>query len=303
MTINRLSLPGEKSFPGNNNASENTGVSGKTEKPSGQPGAAVSGFHVLQDGQLVEVPAGEVIEERECCIYVNGEELVTMAATPVQLEALGLGFLANEGLISGLEEVQDIRVRGGGTCVDIWLDHAIEPPRRKILTSGCTGGVTFNDLAARLEPLKNGRMSIKMEDLRQAMRMLYDAGELYRVTRGVHTSILWRDGQALVTAEDVGRHNTLDKLRGACLQSGLDPAGSLLLSTGRISSEMLSKAVRMGTPIVVSRTSATSLSVELARRWNVTLIGYFRGNVERSRAWQMVIYSHPKRIETKYDEG
>lgn len=285
MTINPLSLSGQK------------------ESFASHPGAAGPGFHVLQDGRLVEVPAGEVIQERECCIYVNGEELVTMAATPVQLEALGLGFLANEGLISSLAEVQEISIKGGGTCVDIWLDHAIQQPRRKILTSGCTGGVTFNDLAARLEPLQADGVVMEMEELRQAMRKLYEAGELYRITRGVHTSILWRDGQVLVSAEDVGRHNTLDKLRGACLLSGLDSSGSLLLSTGRISSEMLNKAVRMGTPVVISRTSATSLSVELARRWNVTLIGYFRGNVDSSRTWQMVVYSHPERIGTEQHEG
>lgn len=245
----------------------------------------------------MEVPGGEVIEERECCLYVNGEELVTMAATPVQLEALGLGFLTNEGLLTSLDEVQEISIKGGGTCVDIWLDHAIEQPRRKILTSGCTGGVTFNELAARLEPLPDGGPVVGLAEVRQAMRALYDAGELYRVTRGVHTSILWRDGQVLAAAEDVGRHNTLDKLAGLCLLSGQDPRGSLLLSTGRISSEMLSKAVRMQAPVVVSRTSATSLSVQLARRWNVTLVGYFRGNIESSKAYQMLVYSRPERLD------
>jgi FdhD protein len=219
-----------------------------------------------------------------------------MAATPVQLEALGLGFLANEGLLSNMAEVEDVRIKGGGTCVDIWLDHSIQQPRRRILTSGCTGGVTFNDLAARLDPLEDGHLEVGLDEMRQAVRALYDAGDLYRVTRGVHTSILWRDGQVLAAAEDVGRHNTLDKLRGLCLQAGLDPAGSLLLSTGRISSEMLAKAVRMGAPVVISRTSATSLSVELARRWKVTLIGYFRGNVDHGRAVQMLVYSHPTRL-------
>jgi FdhD protein len=258
-------------------------------------GADATGFHVLQGNTLRNILSGEVIEERECCIHVNGKELVTLAATPVMLESLALGFLANEGLLGNMDEVIDVSIRGNGSCVDVWLNHEIKVPKRKVLTSGCTGGVTFGELAARLEPLQI-QISASAVELRQAVRQLYDLGNLYRVTRGVHTSILWRDGEVLAAAEDVGRHNTLDKLRGWCMQQGLDTRGSILVSTGRISSEMLTKAVRMSCPIVVSRTSATSMSVHLAREWNVTLIGYFRGNQNNSQAWQMIVYSHPENL-------
>jgi FdhD protein len=90
-------------------------------------------------------------------------------------------------------------------------------------------------------------------------------------------------------AEDIGRHNTLDRLRGECLRSGLDPHGLILLATGRISSEMIQKAVRMGCPVVASRTSPTSLSVGLAREWNITLCGYVRRN-------RMNVYAHSERL-------
>lgn len=258
-------------------------------------GAAASGYYQYEDHAWRLFPDGEVIEEKECCIYVNGEELLTMAATPVQLDALALGFLMNEGIITQPSEVAELAIKGNGSCVDIWLNHPVVLPTRKILTSGCTGGVTFNELAAQLEPVES-TVTTSLDELQEALRALYAAGNLYAITRGVHTSILWRGGQVLASAEDVGRHNTLDKLRGICLQQGVDPGGSLLLSTGRISSEMLNKAVRMGCPIVVSRTSATSMSVELARRWNVTLVGYFRGNVQNNRLGQTRFYSHPERI-------
>ncbi len=140
---------------------------------------------------------------------------------------------------------------------------------------------------------------MQVDELRKAARALYDSAGLYAVTRGVHTSILWREGQVLAAAEDVGRHNTLDKLRGTCMQQHVATRGSILVSTGRISSEMITKAARMECPVVVSRTSATSLSVRLARKWNVTLIGYIRGNATGSRAWQMIVYSHPERLEMK----
>lgn len=264
-------------------------------RPRISSGAVTTGYRVLAGDQWIDLPQGEVIEESECCIFVNGQELATFAATPVQLEALALGFLTNEGLISGLEDVRDLTLRGEGYCVDVWLDHTIELPKRKILTSGCTGGITFDQLALKLPPLPDSE-PVEAASLTAAMRVLYQNSHLYRLTRGVHTSILWRDGNLLAAAEDVGRHNTLDKLRGLCLQQNLATQGSILLSSGRISSEMLSKASRMGCPVVVSRTSATSLSVQLAREWNLTLVGYLRSNVSDPSSWKMIVYSHPERI-------
>lgn len=259
------------------------------------PGAVRTGFRVLEGKQWRDLPDGDVIEEVECCIYVNGQELVTLAATPVQLDALALGFLANEGLIEGMDEVREVVLRGKGYCLDVWLTHAIKMPERRVKTSGCTGGVTFDELARKQDPLDFG-MTANVEDLNAAARALYAGGELYRKTRGVHTSILWRNGAVLALAEDVGRHNTLDKLRGACMLAGIETRGSILISTGRISSEMLSKGVRMGCPVIVSRTSSTSLSVRLAREWNVTLVGYLRSNINGSQGWRMIVYSHPDQI-------
>jgi FdhD protein len=93
----------------------------------------------------------------------------------------------------------------------------------------------------------------------------------------------------VIVAEDIGRHNTLDRLRGECLRQGIDSRGMILLSTGRISTEMINKAVKMGCPVVASRTSPTSLTVGLARAWNITLCGYVRRN-------KMNVYAHPERL-------
>jgi FdhD protein len=92
-----------------------------------------------------------------------------------------------------------------------------------------------------------------------------------------------------LVAQDVGRHNTIDRLWGQALQQGLQTEGRILLASGRISSEMLNKAAKMGTPIIISRTSPTGLSVELGQAWNITVIGYARGNTFR-------IYSAPERV-------
>jgi FdhD protein len=122
------------------------------------------------------------------------------------------------------------------------------------------------------------------------MRQLNSAGQLYREVRGVHTSALTDGERLLLVAEDVGRHNTLDKLRGLALLQKLDTQDLILLSSGRISSEMLNKAARMGLPVIVSRTSPTSLSITMAQAWGITLVGYARHN-------RLYVYTGLERLE------
>lgn len=231
----------------------------------------------------------EIIHERLVSIFVNGRELATVMCTPCDQDALALGFLANEGIIGSLDDVRAVHICPSGACVDVWLSFAdFEPPRRVILTSGCGGGVTFDDLSGEFEPLVSERR-VTPGQLWALMARLHQSAELYSRARGVHTSGLSDGERLLLTAEDVGRHNTLDKLRGKALQAGLDTHDGIILTTGRVSSEMINKARRMGVPIVCSRTSPTSLSVGLAREWNITLIGYLRRN-------SMNVYAHPERV-------
>jgi FdhD protein len=240
------------------------------------------------DGEWHEVDA-EVIAEGFVTIFVNGRELATLMCTPRDPAQLALGFLANEGFIDTYAEVEIAHVCGSGGCVDVWLSHPVsDQPRRKIITSGCGGGLTFADLAAGQDPVVSN-LTISPERLASLISQMQDVDSLYARARGVHTSALSDGERLLVVAEDIGRHNTLDRLRGECLRTGLDPRGLILLATGRISSEMIQKAVRMGCPIVASRTSPTSLSVGLARQWNITLCGYVRRN-------HMNVYSHPERL-------
>lgn len=236
-----------------------------------------------------QIVDAEVIEEGFVTIFVNSRELATLMCTPRDPLQLALGFLANEEFISTYDEVRVAPVCKGGGCVDLWLSHPIwDEPRRKIITSGCGGGLTFADLAAYQEPIKDTH-KIDPNRLGELIAQLQSQSSLYARARGVHTSGLSDGEKLLYIAEDVGRHNTLDRLRGECLRQGVDPAGMILLATGRISSEMINKAAKMGCPIVASRTSPTSMSVDLAREWNITLCGYVRRN-------HMNVYAHPERL-------
>jgi FdhD protein len=219
---------------------------------------------------------GEVIEEGFVSIFVNGEELATVMCSPREQDRFAIGFLCNEGIIDSLADVRAVHICPSGACVDVWLTRSdYVRPNRLILTSGCGGGVTFDDLTRTQEPIQDDTR-LPVARLEGCIDELYKASQLHRVTGGVHTSALFHQTTLVSVAEDVGRHNTLDKVRGDCLLHGVETRGGLLVSTGRISSEMLNKAVRMGCPIVVSRTSPTSLSVSLAQAWNLTLVGYLR---------------------------
>jgi len=256
--------------------------------------AGVGPAHYLSyDGAAADRVSGAVAEERPVCIFVNGQELVTMLCTPTDLEDLAVGFLYSEGIIDDVDDIEVMTVSAGLTCVDLWLgDRDIEPPTRRIITSGCGGGVTFDDtetMLARHEPLGPG-VTIAPSQISALMRELLRSADLYNTARGIHTSAL-SDGESIgLVTQDVGRHNTIDRLVGRALREGIQTRGAILLTSGRISSDMIAKSARMGAPVAISRTSPTSLSVELAAAWNITMIGYARGSRFR-------VYSAPQRVD------
>ena len=219
----------------------------------------------------------ETIVEAPVSLTVNGKVWLSFMCTPVHLEAMAVGFLFNEGIVESMDEIVDVRLCEHGDNVDVWLDRAVEQPESWRRTSGCTGGVTAVDLLARPDVSFSGdRFEVQPEAIEHVVELLFEAQILYRATGGVHTSIL-SDGEKIVmAAEDIGRHNTLDKIAGLCLMQNAWSQKRILATTGRISSEMLQKAARMQAPILISRTSPSSLSIEMAERYGITLIGYAR---------------------------
>lgn len=259
------------------------------QKPNTPLRGVLPAKYITVDKTGHEVEDGEVVDETLSCFSVNGKELATFMCSPIGLEQLGIGFLYNENLIDGIDEVASLHI-SDHNCVDIWLTHDIAPPERTIITAGCGGGVTFDDLSGEHPPLNSTRTT-SAENLVELMKKLHLGAALYQRSRGIHTAILADENQVLLQVEDVGRHNCIDKLAGAALQAGIDTRDRLLLSSGRISSEMLNKARRMGIPIIASRTSPTSLSVALAEAWNITIVAYLRGS-------RMRVYTYPQRILT-----
>jgi FdhD protein len=236
------------------------------------------------------IVGADTIVETPVSLTVNGENWLTFMCTPTLLEELAIGFLYNEGILENLDEVSDVRVCEHGDNVDVWLNHKAQQPTSWRRTSGCTGGVTGVDLLANPDISFNGSQPrVPPETIMNLVEMLIEVQSLYRKTGGVHTSALSNGDKILVSAEDIGRHNTLDKIAGLCLMKNVWPLTRILITTGRISSEMLQKAARLNAPILISRTSPSSLSIEMAERYGITLVGY-------ARRHRFNVYSNLQRI-------
>lgn len=237
--------------------------------------------------------SGEVIEEITLTIYVNGVDFVSMMGTPLNQDWLAVGFLMNEGIISDLEEIKDLRITDDGCCIDVWLSTDVELPQKMVLTSGCGGGLTQEDPRPGIEPIPVGA-SLEPNLILEAFTHLQTKESLYAKSRGVHAAGLLdlESGQLLQVAEDLGRHNAIDKLHGACLMQEISMEDRALITTGRISSEMLRKGAFMRCPIIASRTSPTSAAVDLALAWKITLVGY-------ARHGKLRVYSNPERLGFK----
>ena len=245
----------------------------------------INRFH---HGESDQVDDG-VIVEQSVSLTVNGKLWLSFMCSPVDLRALAVGFLYNENVIKSMDEIEDLYVCEHRDNVDVWLNRSVEEPKNWRRTSGCTGGYTAAVLD-EVEPVPENGLVVSPKQILGLIRKLFESQDIYRKSGGVHSSALANPVGLLFQLEDVGRHNTLDKIAGKILMEGMDVSSKIILTTGRISSEMLQKAARMDTSILVSRTSPTSMSVELAERLGITLIGYARGH-------RFNVYAHPERVD------
>ncbi|MBM3152606.1 MAG: formate dehydrogenase accessory sulfurtransferase FdhD [Chloroflexi bacterium] len=248
-----------------------------------------------QDGRLETDQTGTIVES-PLALTVNGESWLTFMCTPTDLDALALGFLFNEGFIQGMDEVADIHLCEQGDNIDIWLTHAASQPAHWRRTSGCMGGFSTVEMFKTQETGTVGESSLKSDyrlnasEIPGLMSRLLDSQDLYRQSGGVHTSALSDGREMLAVSEDIGHHNTLDKVAGLCLLRDIWPERRILLTTGRVGSEMLQKSLRIGAAFVLSRTAPSSLAVEIAEVAGVTLVGYVRQG-------RFTIYAHPECVQ------
>jgi FdhD protein len=231
-------------------------------------------YFQVKGGRLEEVK-GEVVREQPLTVYVNGERFLTLLCSPFQLEALVVGYLWMEKVVEDPAEIVRLDISEVDGRADATLSHPVVLPTERILTSGCGGGMTFR-IDPRLFPRLRSTLRVTPRQLAARLKELFGRATHYQASRGIHGAALADRERLLVMAEDVGRHNAVDKVKGEALLKGIPTEDRILLSTGRVSSEMLLKAARMRVPVVASRTSPTEMAVGLAEQLGITVIGYLR---------------------------
>lgn len=246
-----------------------------------------------REGGLREEEA-PVVGELPVTIYLNGREIITFLASDDALEYLAAGFLKSEGIIERREDIGKIEVDGDRTRIEVQAtvsdSMAEKLLERRTVTSGCGKGTTFYHAldAMQMRPVPEGP-TVSAEDIRLLMKGLHRRSELYRAAGGVHSAALCTPGEIVIFRDDIGRHNAVDKIHGECFLEKIPVDDKLLLTTGRVSSEILIKAGKLGVPILVSRSSPTGLALDLAERVGITVVGLVR-------AGGLTVYTHGRRI-------
>jgi len=249
-----------------------------------------------KDGHPQEV-TDQVASEIGFSLKVNGKQVVTLLCTPAELDAMAIGFLLSEGILQERDSLLDVVVDDKNFMVTVTLknlpDNIDATFHKKTVTSGCGQGITYTD-AASLQNLPSNRSQIQVspEDIRGMLKEFRTISTLFLKTGGVHSAALSDRKKIILFSEDIGRHNAVDKLLGKAFLGEIPVDDKILLTSGRISGEIMTKVIRNRIPIIVSRTAPTCMSITYAEDHGVTLIGFARGD-------RMNIYTHPQRINFK----
>lgn len=255
----------------------------------------------MKEFNILKIEKGEgrkvkdyVAIERNITLYLNGEEFITLMCTPVMVRELAVGLLLSEKMVSENEDIKEIDFNEVDGIVSIkirdYSKNAIEKIAHAALTSGCGRGLATDFLKGFTNEQKVvSSLSIPAKDISSIARDFINMSIAYKETGGVHSAALWDGKRIEVFCEDIGRHNAVDKVFGYCLLNNISSKDKIVLTSGRISSDILLKVSRRGAPMIISRNAPTSLSVEMAYFLGVTLVGFVRGE-------RMNVYTHPSRV-------
>jgi FdhD protein len=238
-----------------------------------------------------------VVRESPVTIFLNDVDLVSLLCSPKDLEYLAVGFLFGEGFIKSKREIKSVFADKKDGVV--WVETV---DRKKLLeniltkrfiTTGCGRGFSFVDSAEYSKRLKANRgFKIPASSIASLMKEFQSRSLIYRKTGGVHSAGLANAGGIVIFNEDIGRHNAIDKVLGERLLKGTKDDNLVMITSGRVSSDILIKAARGKIPIIISKSAPTDLAVRLARELGITLVGFARGS-------RMNVYSNEWRIVSR----
>lgn len=245
--------------------------------------------------KIIQKVEGYVAEEASIHIFINMKPYATLMCTPKDLKELVAGHLLSEGVVNAVDEIQEITVGEEGIC-NVKLAPSVNVERRlklvsrlyRIIPSAC-GGPYTPQLVKRLKPVQSA-VRVKAETVQKCVNNLNRMAETFIKTGGVHVAAVYRvDGALVAFAEDVGRHNAVDKALGKAAMAKTPFSECFLALSGRLTADIILKAARVGLPVVASISAALNSGIEVARKANLTLIGFVRGK-------SMNVYNAPERI-------
>jgi len=228
---------------------------------------------------VFEVTDDTVAREHRANIFVNGDHYITLMCSPDLFQELAVGFLFSEGVIGSYSEIKKI----GSTCTGYVMVELESPPAvagagKRVLVSGCAGGsVNLSFLNHENLPELAGGLTVTAEEISEMMSSFSRRSPLFEQTGGVHSCALEFPGKEGLFCEDIARHNAIDKIVGMALMRSISIEDGILAASGRVSSEILLKTARLGISMLVSRSAPTDMAIEIARKVNMTLVGFARG--------------------------
>jgi FdhD protein len=248
-----------------------------------------------KDGMFSDIE-DTIAEEFPLTVYINDIEFATLVCSPDHLEDLVLGFLASEGVISSKEEVQAMNLDDYGGYCHVTLNKNIQADHfhytKRIIGSCCGKSRQFyfqNDRDTA--KVSMAKITLSPEQCISLMKEMQETSTVFKETGGIHNASIASPENTLVHRGDIGRHNALDKLYGHCIAENISVRDKVIVFSGRISSEVLTKAAKIGVGIVLSKSAPTDMAIKLAHDLNITAVGFIRGH-------SFNIYSHPWRIKT-----
>ena len=222
-----------------------------------------------------------VAREFPLTLILNNQELVTLLCSPMNLKYLAIGFLSSEGLLKSKGEIKKIIVDARRGVVRVETEESRELGRdvlfKRLITSGCGRGTSFYSAADAASQKVESQVEMSAYDVFTLVSDFQHRSQIYRMTGGVHSAALCDIKSILVFSEDIGRHNAIDKIFGECILKDIPTDGRIIITSGRISSEILLKVAKRNIPIIISKSAPTDLGVKLANDLGVTLLGFVRG--------------------------
>ncbi len=235
-----------------------------------------------------------VVREFPLTIILNNQELVTLLCTPAHLDYLAIGFLSSEGLLKSKDEIKKITVdeQRGVARVETGEEtrKAGELVFKRLITSGCGRGASLYSAADVMGQKKvESKTSISASEVFELVREFQHRSQIFRTTGGVHSAALCDTKNILIFSEDIGRHNAIDKIFGECILKSIQTDSRIIITSGRVSSEILLKAVKRNIPLLISKSAPTDMGVKLAGDLGITLVGFVRGK-------RMNVYANDWRV-------